>query len=77
MICPPCAAAGDITAAVKRDQARPATSPPATVAKVHALHLDEAAALHGKCRGRTWCDCQHATPDRAPAPEPAENGPNP
>lgn len=70
VICPACKSAGDITAAVKRDLSRwPAISSP-TVVKLHALHLAEARELHAKCRGRSWCDCQHVMPDEMqPEPE--------
>jgi hypothetical protein len=44
VICPPCAAAGDLTA-------DPGPFPDAA----HNL----ATSMHGDCRGGTWCCCQH------------------
>lgn len=47
MICPNCAAAGDLTA-----------QPSPDLRETRSLAGDE----HAKCPGGTWCDCQHSTP---------------
>lgn len=44
MICPSCAAAGDLTG-----------DPAPLFEAVHRLATD----WHAQCRGAAWCDCQH------------------
>jgi hypothetical protein len=53
MICCSCRYAGNI---VSLDAAEDGTG----------VSEEKVAELHGKCPGRTWCDCQHQAPARPP-----------
>ncbi len=36
--------------------------------EVASVNRSAAEELHGKCRGKTWCDCQHVVLERSPEP---------
>lgn len=52
MICPECKEAGDMIPALKAVEE---TKNPAMA----LLIREKIKEAHAKCRGNTWCDCQH------------------
>lgn len=65
MICHSCAAGGNLSATL------PARRPGAdiTATNRHNGLRRRINNLHGKCRGGTWCDCQHRNTRHARLPE--------
>jgi len=69
VICKPCATAGDETVELRT---RPASLNPPT-SQMHANQRNGKIRRirngHRKCRGGTWCDCQHRIVGVAGVPE--------
>jgi hypothetical protein len=60
MICKDCRDAGDLLVKL-RSWPKPQNLEEAVEAIMSSSIIDRVKILHAKCKGSSWCDCQHET----------------